>query len=113
MIWESSCGWSFTSTSGNRRNRTVGATWDEIASSSIYASIGGLLLVMIFLVVYYRLPGLIADLAYSSTLADEPLGVTLTLQELPVLSSALAADANVLIFEVTRECKQANLFIVL
>jgi len=71
------------------RNRTVGQ--DDI--QRIYASIGGLLLVMIFLVVYYRLPGLIADLAlliYAllTWASFALLGVTLTLQELPVLSSA-------------------------
>ncbi len=45
-------------------NRTVGATLgrDSIVRS-IYAGIGGLVLVLIFMVAYYRLPGVIADLS--------------------------------------------------
>jgi len=71
---------------------------------SIYASIGGLLLVMIFLVVYYRLPGLIADLAlliYAllTWASFALLGVTLTLPGVAgfILSIGMAVDANVLI----------------
>ncbi len=92
-------------------NRTVGATLgrDSIVRS-IYAGIGGLLLVLIFMVVYYRLPGLIADLSlliYAIlTLASfSLLGVTLTLPGIAgfILSIGMAVDANVLIFERTRE----------
>lgn len=92
-------------------NRTVGATLgrDSILSS-IYAGIGGLILVLIFMVVYYRLPGAIADLALAIyallTLASFALlGVTLTLPGIAgfILSIGMAVDANVLIFERTRE----------
>ncbi|MCT7977023.1 protein translocase subunit SecD [Laspinema olomoucense] len=92
-------------------NRTVGATLgrDSIVRS-IYAGIGGLVLVLIFMVVYYRLPGLIADLSlviYAIlTLASfSLLGVTLTLPGIAgfILSIGMAVDANVLIFERTRE----------
>lgn len=92
-------------------NRTVGATLgrDSIVRS-IYAGIGGLVLVLIFMVAYYRLPGVIADLSliiYALlTLASfSLLGVTLTLPGIAgfILSIGMAVDANVLIFERTRE----------
>jgi preprotein translocase subunit SecD len=92
-------------------NRTVGATLgrDSIVRS-IYAGIGGLILVLVFMLLYYRLPGLIADLSlvvYATlTLASfSLLGVTLTLPGIAgfILSIGMAVDANVLIFERTRE----------
>ncbi len=92
-------------------NRTVGATLGrDSIQRSIYAGVGGLILVLIFMVVYYRLPGLIADIAliiYSlltwATFAL--LGITLTLPGIAgfILSIGMAVDANVLIFERTRE----------
>ncbi|MCT7952679.1 protein translocase subunit SecD [Ancylothrix sp. C2] len=92
-------------------NRTVGATLGrDSIQSSIYAGVGGLLLVLIFMAVYYRLPGLIADAAliiYSvlTMAAFALLGVTLSLPGIAgfVLSIGMAVDANVLIFERTRE----------
>ncbi|MGL5059283.1 MAG: protein translocase subunit SecD [Microcoleus sp.] len=92
-------------------NRTVGASLGrDSIQSSIYAGIGGLVLVLIFMVVYYRLPGLIADIAlliYAllTWAAFVLLGVTLTLPGIAgfVLSIGMAVDANVLIFERTRE----------
>jgi len=91
--------------------RTVGATLGKDSiQRSIYAGIGGLTLVLIFMVVYYRLPGIIADIAliiYAlltyATFAL--LGVTLTLPGIAgfILSIGMAVDANVLIFERTRE----------
>jgi preprotein translocase subunit SecD len=92
-------------------NRTVGATLgrDSVASS-IYAGIGGLVLVAIFMAVYYRVPGLVADFAlivYTllSLAAFNILEVTLTLPGIAgfILSIGMAVDANVLIFERTRE----------
>ena len=92
-------------------NRTVGATLgqDSIRRSIIAASVG-LVLVLIFMVVYYRLPGIIADVAlivYALlTMACYALvGVTLTLPGIAgfILSIGMAVDANVLIFERTRE----------
>ncbi|MFK0729584.1 MAG: protein translocase subunit SecD [Gloeotrichia echinulata HAB0833] len=91
--------------------RTVGATLGKDSiQSSIYAGIGGLSLVLIFMVVYYRLPGLIADLAlviYSllTWASFALLGITLTLPGIAgfILSIGMAVDANVLIFERTRE----------
>ncbi len=92
-------------------NRTVGATLGQDSiRSSIYAGIGGLVLVFVFMGVYYRLPGVIADLALSLyallTFATFVLlGVTLTLPGIAgfILSIGMAVDANVLIFERTRE----------
>lgn len=92
-------------------NRTVGATLGkDSVQRSVYAGVVGLLLVLIFMVVYYRLPGLIADVAlviYALlTLASFALlEVTLTLPGIAgfILSIGMAVDANVLIFERTRE----------
>ena len=92
-------------------NRTVGATLgqDSINRSKI-AGIAGLVLVLIFMAVYYRLPGIIADISlvvYALlTLATYSIaGVTLTLPGIAgfILSIGMAVDANVLIFERTRE----------
>ncbi|ACK66882.1 protein-export membrane protein SecD [Rippkaea orientalis PCC 8801] len=92
-------------------NRTVGATLGQDSiRSSIYAGLAGLVLVLIFMAVYYRLPGVIADVALGIytllTLAAYSLiGVTLTLPGIAgfILSIGMAVDANVLIFERTRE----------
>lgn len=91
--------------------RTVGASLGKDSiQSSIYAGIGGLALVFVFMVVYYRLPGLIANIAliiYSllTWAAFALLGITLTLPGIAgfILSIGMAVDANVLIFERTRE----------
>jgi preprotein translocase subunit SecD len=92
-------------------NRTVGASLGrDSIQSSIYAGIGGLFLVAVFMAVYYRLPGVVADVAliiYSilSLAAFNILDVTLTLPGIAgfILSIGMAVDANVLIFERTRE----------
>ena len=92
-------------------NRTVGATLGQDSiRRSITAGLSGLILVLIFMVVYYRLPGLIADVALTLytlwTFAIFMLvPVTLTLPGIAgfILSIGMAVDANVLIFERTRE----------
>ncbi|WP_267383737.1 protein translocase subunit SecD [Cyanobacterium sp. uoEpiScrs1] len=92
-------------------NRTVGATLgQESIRSSIYAGVAGLVLVLIFMAIHYRLPGIIANLSLGIytlyTLAFYALiGVTLTLPGIAgfILSIGMAVDANVLIFERTRE----------
>ena len=97
-------------------NRTIGATLGrDSIQSSIYAGIGGLTLVVIFMAVYYRLPGIIADislLVYTllSLAAFDLLRVTLTLPGIAgfILSIGMAVDANVLIFERTREELQSG-----
>lgn len=92
-------------------NRTVGATLgQDSVRRSIYAGVAGLILVLIFMAIYYRLPGLIADLALTlyallTFAIFVLLGVTLTLPGIAgfILSIGMAVDANVLIFERTRE----------
>lgn len=92
-------------------NRTVGATLGkDSVDKSIKAGLAGLVLVFIFVAVYYRLPGIIANgaLAVYTLLTlgcYALLGVTLTLPGIAgfILSIGMAVDANVLIFERTRE----------
>ncbi|MEL6489418.1 MAG: protein translocase subunit SecD [Cyanobacteria bacterium J06634_6] len=92
-------------------NRTVGATLGrDSVERSLYAALFGLALVLVFMAVYYRLPGVLADIAlvvYAilTWAAYNLLGVTLTLPGIAgfILSIGMAVDANVLIFERTRE----------
>jgi len=92
-------------------NRTVGATLGrDSIQRSIIAGLAGLVLVLVFMVLYYRLPGAVADVAlvvYALlTMAlFALLEVTLTLPGIAgfILSIGMAVDANVLIFERTRE----------
>ncbi|HLP91107.1 MAG TPA: protein translocase subunit SecD [Nostocaceae cyanobacterium] len=96
--------------------RTVGATLGQDSiKSSIFAGVGGLVLVLVFMVLYYRLPGLIADVSlivYSllTWAAFALLNVTLTLPGIAgfILSIGMAVDANILIFERTKEELQAG-----
>ncbi|RAI15477.1 MAG: protein translocase subunit SecD [Candidatus Melainabacteria bacterium] len=86
---------------------TLGA--DSVEKSKV-AGIIGLSLVMLFMIAYYRLPGLIADIAliaYSIILFAlfKTIPVTLTLAGIAgfILSIGMAVDANILIFERTKE----------
>lgn len=99
---------------------TVGPTLgaDSVAKSQ-KAGIIGLSLVMIFMILYYRAPGVIADIAlviYSLILFAlfKTIPVTLTLAGIAgfILSVGMAVDANILIFERTKEELRAgrNLF---
>ncbi|WNZ46268.1 protein translocase subunit SecD [Leptolyngbya boryana CZ1] len=97
-------------------NRTVGATLGrDSIQSSIYAGLGGLLFVLGFMVVYYRLPGVISAIsliiyALLTYAGFKLLGVTLTLPGIAgfILSIGMAVDANILIFERTREELQSG-----
>jgi len=92
-------------------SQTVGATLGEQAlQDGIKAGIIGFVLLSIFMILWYRLPGLIASLALISyailSLAIFKLiPVTLTAAGLAgfILSVGMAVDANVLIFERTKE----------
>ncbi|MEE3717802.1 protein translocase subunit SecD [Tumidithrix elongata RA019] len=92
-------------------NRTVGATLGaDSVQSSIYAGVAGLVLVLVFMVAYYKLLGVVADVAllvYAviTYAAFSVLGVVLTLPGIAgfILSIGIAVDANVLIFERIRE----------
>ena len=90
---------------------TVGPTLgsDSIAKSKI-AAILGLGFVMVFMVAYYRAPGMIANIAlviYGLILFAlfKAIPVTLTLAGIAgfILSLGMAVDANILIFERTKE----------
>lgn len=90
---------------------TVGPTLgaDSIQKSKFAGAIG-LGLVMLFMLTFYRLPGLIADIAlvcYSVILFAlfKIIPVTLTLAGIAgfILSIGMAVDANILIFERTKE----------
>lgn len=91
--------------------RTVGASLgaDSLAKS-IKAGILGFLLVAIFMLIFYRLPGLFAVLAlliYISVvlMIFKTIPVTLTLAGIAgfILSIGMAVDANILIFERMKE----------
>jgi len=77
---------------------------------SIYAGIIGFIAVILFMILYYRLPGIVAVVAlclYSalSLALFKLIGVTLTLSGVAgfILSVGMAVDANVLIFERLKE----------
>jgi preprotein translocase subunit SecD len=91
--------------------RTVGPTLgqDSLQRSFVAGAIG-LLLVMLFMLVYYRLPGLLADCAliiYSLVVFSlfKLIPVTLTIAGIAgfILSIGMAVDANILIFERMKE----------
>jgi preprotein translocase subunit SecD len=96
--------------------RTVGATLgQDSVNSSILAGLGGLTLVLLFMALYYRLPGIIAAIsliiyALLNWMIFALLNVTLTLPGIAgfILSIGMAVDANILIFERTREELQAG-----
>ena len=90
---------------------TVGPTLgaDSIAKSKVAGAIG-LIFVMMFMVAYYRVPGIIASIAliiYGIILFAlfKIIPVTLTLAGIAgfILSVGMAVDANILIFERTKE----------
>lgn len=90
---------------------TVGATLgNESIQKSLFAGLIGLLLVAIFMILYYRLPGLlsvVALLIYSTValFIFKMIPVTMTLAGIAgfILSIGMAVDANVLIFERLKE----------
>ncbi|MCB0037282.1 MAG: protein translocase subunit SecD [Anaerolineales bacterium] len=91
--------------------RQVGATLGEQSiDASIRAGIIGLAVVLLFMLIYYRLPGGLADVAlviYAllNIAAYQFLGVTITLPALAgfLLSTGMAVDANILVFERMKE----------
>ncbi len=91
--------------------QTIGATLGESAvRSGIKAAIIGFLLVALFLILWYRLPGLIAVISLSIFVVImlaifKLLPVTLTAAGIAgfVISMGIAVDANVLIFERIKE----------
>ena len=93
------------------QTQTIGPTLGEDSlDKSLIAGIIGMVVVMVFMALYYRLPGLIADLAllmYAlvTFAVYRWIPVTLTLPGIAgfILSLGVAVDANVLIFERMKE----------
>ena len=92
------------------QERSVGATLGQDSiEKSLKAGMYGILFVILFMLVFYRLPGLIASFAlllYTLiTIAIFEHTVTLTLAGVAgfILSIGMAVDANILIFERTKE----------
>lgn len=91
--------------------RSVGPTLgQDTLSRSIKAASIGILLVFLFMIIYYRLPGVIASIAlvaymilFFGTLVT--INTTLTLPGIAglILSIGMAVDANVIIFERIKE----------
>jgi len=96
---------------GIMEKRTVGPTLgSDSLDMSVKASLVGLLAILLFMLGYYRLPGLVADFSmvlYSvlvlGTMAV--LGSVLTLPGIAgfILSIGMAVDANVIIYEHIKE----------
>ncbi len=95
---------------------SVEATLGQVAlQKSLYAGVAGLVLMLLFMVAYYRFYGLIASVAlivYTATVVAiirlsnlTPMSITLTLAGIAglILSIGMAVDANILIFERLRE----------
>ena len=91
--------------------RTVGASLGEQnIERGMYSVVAGFLLVLLFMPLYYKVFGLVADLALTLNLVIlvavmSLLGATLTLPGIAgiVLTVGMAVDANVLIFSRIRE----------
>ena len=90
---------------------TVGPELGETAlSSSLWAALIGIILIMIFMIAVYRLPGLVADIAIVGYIGLMCLiiggfQINLSLSGIAgiVLSIGMAVDANVIIFERIKE----------
>lgn len=91
--------------------RNIEATLgNDSVKQSVFAGLVGLLLITLFMILYYRLPGLLAVFAliiYSLIVLAlfKLIPVTLTLAGIAgfILSIGMAVDANILIFERMKE----------
>lgn len=91
--------------------RLIGATLGaESVQASVKAGAIGVSIVLLFMLIYYRLPGALADIAllvYAllNFAVFKWLGVTLTLPAITgfLLSTGMAVDANILVFERMKE----------
>ncbi len=91
--------------------RIVGATLGEKAlETSLYACLIGILLVMLFMIIIYRVPGLMSAIALCAYVAIVAfalnyIGVNLSLPGIAgiVLGVGMAVDANVIIFERVKD----------
>ena len=102
------------------QNLTVGPTLGQDSlSKSVTAGIVGSALVLLFMVAYYRVPGIVAGIAlllYAALVFAifKLIPVTLTLAGVAgfILSVGMAVDANILIFERTKEELRAGVTVV-
>lgn len=91
--------------------QTIGPTLGFISlNQSVYAGLIGFALIALFMIAYYRLPGLCATIALAiyaglNIVLYKWFGVTLTLAGIAglVLSLGIAVDANVLVYERLKE----------
>lgn len=91
--------------------QTLGATLgSESVAKSLKAGMIGVVIVMLFMILYYRLPGIISVVALFVYIAGvlaafKLLGITLSLAGIAgfILSIGMAVDANVLVFERMKE----------
>jgi len=91
--------------------RTISATLGDTAlKTSLIAGLIGIILVMLFMLLFYRLPGFLASIALAAYIAIvgiilANLHVNLTLPGIAgiILSIGMAVDANVIIFERIKE----------
>jgi preprotein translocase subunit SecD len=91
--------------------RTVGPTLGaDSLDKSIKAGVAGLIAILIFMIVYYRVPGLVAGMCLSiyallMLIASAALEVTMTLPGVAgfLLSLGMAVDANIIIYERLKE----------
>ena len=96
--------------------RTIGPTLGKISiDRSIRAGLIGLMIVAIYMIIYYRFPGVLAAVALAiyglvllGTLAG--LGATLTLPGIAgiILSIGMAVDANIIIFERIKDERRSG-----
>ncbi|KKT12677.1 MAG: Preprotein translocase subunit SecD [Parcubacteria group bacterium GW2011_GWC1_43_30] len=92
-------------------SQTIGASLGDVAlHSGVRAGVIGFIALVIFLIIWYRLPGLVASVALISYIVlslaiFKIIPVTLTTAGLAgfILSIGMAVDANVLIFERAAE----------
>jgi len=91
--------------------QNVGATLGaQSVQKSVAAGLIGFAIVALFMIIYYRLPGLLAVIALSiytflALAIFKIFGITLTLAGIAgfILSIGMAVDANILIFERMKE----------
>jgi len=94
-----------------RSMRSIGPTLGERAlETSLFAGLIGLIMVIILMVVYYRLPGVMSCIALLFYVAIVAIILALTRANLSlpgiagiILSIGMAVDANVIIFERIKE----------
>ncbi len=91
--------------------RAISATLGDTAlKTSLYAGLIGIILVMLFMLLFYRLPGFLASIALAAYMGIvgiilATMHINLTLPGIAgiILSIGMAVDANVIIFERIKE----------